>query len=201
MKQFFNDNSKAIRKFFMTHVVMSLLGIMVGLAILKFEGETDGISALALISSIFTVGFLCFLHYDDMYFIGAKNAISAKAEGARLDPLRGLKITLFAYSPTLLVTLVTVCLDLFVKDTDEPTVIALMVYYACQGSFLALYRVREVIGVTGYVLVMLLPSIISSVLGYFIGSKQKTLRGLLGFKVKPPYDGPIPDKKRRGFRQ
>ena len=34
MKRFYSENSKAITKFIVTHIVMSVLGIMVGLAVL-----------------------------------------------------------------------------------------------------------------------------------------------------------------------
>lgn len=202
MKKFLKDNSDAIRKFFMTHLVMSLLGIMIGLAVIVFEGseETDSLSILALIAGLFTVGFLCFLHYDDMYFIGARHSISARGAGETLDPLRGLKITLIAYSPTLIVALVTIIIDLFVHTGDDNArLISLLIYYIFQGSFIPFYSLRVWLGVSGYVLVTLIPTIIASVLGYAIGSHDKTLRGLLGFKVKPPYDGPVPDKKRRRF--
>jgi hypothetical protein len=53
---------------------------------------------------------------------------------------------------------------------------------------------REAVGVTGYVLITLLPAIISSSLGYIIGIKDKTIRGMMGFNVKPPYDGPMERK-------
>ena len=98
MKQFLKQNSQAIRKFLLTHTVTSLLGIMVGLAIIGFEGEDDTTGVLSIIASVFTIGFMCFLHYDDMYFIGAKNAISAKGEGVELDKFRGLKITVSIFA-------------------------------------------------------------------------------------------------------
>lgn len=201
MKQFLKQNSQAIRKFLLTHTVTSLLGIMVGLAIIGFEGEDDTTGVLSIIASVFTIGFMCFLHYDDMYFIGAKNAISAKGEGVELDKFRGLKITLLAFSPVVLIGIITIILDLAVNTgNDEATVSFLMIYYAVQGAFLSLWKLRLAVGVAGYVVITLFPPVIASVLGYIIGSKQKTLRGLLGFKVKPPYDGPIPEKKSRWFK-
>ena len=200
MRQFIKDNSTAIKKFVMTHIIMSLLGIMVGLAIIAFEGEDDTSGVLSAIASVFTIGFMCFLHYDDMYFIGAKNAINANSAGESLDKFRGLKATMIAYSPTIIVGLVTIVFDLLVNTgDDEGVVTALMVYYAFQGSFLALWKLRLAVGVTGYVLITLLPAVIASCLGYYIGSKQKTIRGMLGFKVKPPYDGPV-DRKGRWFK-
>lgn len=198
MKTFFSENYDALRKFFMTHVVMSLLGIMVGLSIMVFEGESDSISLLAIVASVFTVGFLCFLHYDDMYFVGARHALSTKHTGEKPSAVRGLKITLLGYSPTLLVGLITIILDI-ATSSGQPAASALLVFYAFQGSFLSLYKINTVWGTVAYVIITLIPTIVASVMGYTIGMKEKTLRGMLGFKVNPPYDGPIPDKKRRWF--
>ena len=200
MKDFIRENSAALKKFILTHIVMSLLGIMLGLAILSFEGDSDSVSVLAIIGSVFTIGFLCFLHYDDMYFIGARHALGAHKEGEKVSLTRGVKITFLAYSPVLLIGALNVILDLAAVKNEFATG-ALFAYYVVQGSFLALYKVRAALGNTVYVVLTLLPAIISSLLGYYIGSKEKTLRGMLGFKVKPPYDGPLPEsKKNRWFR-
>ncbi len=199
MKQFIRDNSAAIKKFIVTHIVMSLLGIMLGLAIMSFEGESQSISALAVIGSAFTIGFMCFLHYDDMYFVGAKVAVGARKGDEKPSAMRGVKITLLAYSPVLLVGLITSVLDI-ATSSGEPAAKALFVYYAVQGSFLALYKIRIALGVTAYVVITLIPAFVASVLGYYMGLKEKTIRGLLGFKVKPPFGGPMPDKKSRWFR-
>lgn len=201
MKQFISDNSTALKKFFVTHIVMSLLGIMLGLAILAYEGESSSISALAIIGSAFTIGFMCFLHYDDMYFIGAKAAVGAHKTEEKPSVSRGIKVTLLAYSPVILIGVVTSVLDI-ATNHGEPATYALFVYYAVQGSYLALYKMRVAWGVTAYVVITLIPAFAASVLGYYMGLKEKTIRGLLGFKVKPPYDGPMPerDKKGRWFR-
>ena len=48
MRKFINENSSAIVKFILTHIVMSVLGLMLGLAILSGENETACISPIAL---------------------------------------------------------------------------------------------------------------------------------------------------------
>ncbi len=191
MKKFLQDNSDCIVKFIMTHIVMSILGIMVGLAVLSIEGEADSISAIAIIGSVFTIGFMCFMHYDDMYFVGVKEGIRIRSEGGKIEPSKGLKITLLAYSPVILSGLIAIIMS-FVGTDAAP--ISLLIYYAFQGSFLGLYKIRVYLGVIGYVLVTLLPAIIVSSLGYYMGLKDKTLRGMMGMNVKPPYDGPLERK-------
>ena len=196
MKKFISDNSNAIVKFLLTHVVMSVLGIMVGLAVLSIEGEgTTGFSLIAIIGSLFTVGFMCFMHYDDMYFIAEKDGIRARAEGLEPDKFKGIKITLLAYSPVILITIVAVIISLV--SSDDTSTVSQLVFYAFQGSFISLYALRQFIGFARYALVSLLPAIISSVLGYYLGQKDKTLRGLFGMNVKPPYDGPIERKPKK----
>jgi len=194
MKKFLSENSDCIVKFIMTHIVMSILGIMVGLAVLSIEGEADSISAIAIIGSVFTIGFMCFMHYDDMYFVGVKEGIRIRSEGGNIDPLKGLKITLLAYSPVMLAGLIAIIMSLV--GSDDASGISLLIYYAFQGSFLGLYKIRVYLGVIGYVIITLLPAILVSSLGYYMGLKDKTLRGMMGMNVKPPYDGPLERKPR-----
>ncbi len=190
MKRFLSENSSIIVKFILTHIVMSVLGIMVGLAIISIESGS-GFSPLVIISSIFTVGFLCFMHYDDMYFFSVKEGIRLRADGEKIDVFKGLKITLVAYSPIILIGLVTIITHLTLGDASDASNISLLIYYAFQGSFLTLYRISNYVGIIGYIVVSLVPAIFFSTLGYALGVKDKTLRGLFGIKVKPPYDGPI----------
>lgn len=188
MKRFLSDNSKPIFKFFMTHLVMSILGLMVGLAIITFEGESTELSAIAVIGGLFTVGFMCFMHYDDMYFAGVKEGIRLRAEGEKLDIWKGLWISLVGYIPFLLVGITAIFVSLFGNDSF------VVAYNFLQGSFLPWYKIRLTLGDIPYILITLLPALVSGTLGYALGLKDKTLRGLMGMKVKPPYDGPLERK-------
>ncbi len=192
--RFVRENSDIIVKFILTHLVMSVLGIMVGLAVLSIEGDTDSISAIAIIGSLFTIGFMCFMHYDDMYFYAVKEGIRIRAEGGKTDVLKGLKITLVAYAPVLISGVAAIIVDLFAGDVENASPIALLIYYFLQGSYLGLYKIRVYLGVTGYVIVTLIPAVVASFMGYAIGLKDKTLRGMLGMNVKPPFEGPL-DRK------
>ena len=194
MLKFIRENSKMIFKFMTTHLVMSILGIMVGLAILTLEEGSGGFSAIALASSLFTVGFLCFMHYDDSFFAGVKEGIKHRAEGTKPDVFKGLKIALIGYSPVIIIGVIVIIFILATPVGEDNTPIPLLLFYACQGSFLCLYKLLDYIGVIGYVIVTLLPAIIASTLGYAIGCKDKTLRGMFGMSVQPPFDGPLERK-------
>ena len=194
MLKFIRENSNLIVKFMMTHLVMSILGLMVGLAILTLEEGSGGFSAIAIVASLFTVGFLCFMHYDDSFFAGVKEGIKHRAEGTQPDVLKGLEIALIGYSPVILIGIAVIIVMLATPAGEDHTPIPLLLFYACQGSFLCLYKLLDYIGIIGYVIVTLLPSIIASFLGYAIGCKDKTIRGIFGMSVKPPFDGPLERK-------
>lgn len=194
MIKFIRENSKLITKFMMTHLVMSILGIMVGLAVLTLEDGDGGFSVIAIIAGMFTVGFLCFMHYDDAFFAGVKDGIKHRAEGTKPDIMKGLKISLIGYLPVIIIGLIVILVIVATPEGEDQTVVPVLLFYACQGSFLSLYKIIDYIGISGFVVVTLLPSLIACFLGYAIGSKDKTLRGLIGLNVKPPFDGPLERK-------
>ena len=128
MFRFIRENSAIIIKFMLTHLVMSILGIMVGLAVIVIEGEkTVGFTAIALIAGAFTVGFMCFMHYDDMFFYAVKEGIRLRSEGLKPDAWKGFKIVLIAYSPVLLVGIVAAVIDIAAGDTLNASSIALLI--------------------------------------------------------------------------
>lgn len=197
MIKFVRENVSIIVKFMMTHLVMALLGLMVGLAVLSIEGEYYGISSVALISSVFTVGFLVFMHYDDMFFCGVKEGIKARADGEKVDVFKGLKISLIAYSPVILIGLIAAIVIVATPEGKDATPIPMLLFYFFQASFLSLYGLQEYVGIIGYIVITLLPSIIAGALGYAVGCKDKTLRGIFGMNVKPPFDGPLERKPKK----
>ncbi len=194
MKAFLRENSAIIVKFILTHVVMSILGIMVGLAILSVEGQAEGISFIALVGTLFTAGFMVFMHYDDMFFYGVKEGIRLRAEKEKVDVFKGMKITLIAYSPVILIGIVTIIVNIINSSTGDASATTLLIYYAVQGSFLGLWKIREILGVTLYILITLLPALVAGSMGYAIGVQDKTLRGIMGMNVAPPFDGPMERK-------
>ena len=192
MIRFIRENSSAIIKFILTHVVMSVLGLMVGLAILAMDGNNEGLTPIAFIGSVFTIGYMCFMHYDDMFFIAVKEGIRLRSEGGKVDVFKGLKITLIAYSPVVFVGVIAIFMNLM--GGENGSAVSLLIYHACQGSFTPLYALLQYVGVVGYILITLIPAFVAGSLGYAIGVKDKTLRGLMGMDVPPPFDGPLERK-------
>ena len=191
MIKFIKENMSMITKFMLTHLVMSVLGIMVGLAVLSLEDQQSGFSLLAVLAGLFTAGYMCFMHYDDSFFCGVKEGIKARAEEGKVDVLKGLKLALIAYIPVFVVAIVVIAFEL---AGSENTAIPMLLYYFFQGSFISLYALQQYVGVIGYVIITMIPGILASTLGYAIGCKDKTLRGMMGMDVKPPFDGPLERK-------
>jgi len=191
MIRFIRENMSMISKFMLTHLVMSILGIMVGLAVLSFEGDVSGFTPIALLSGLFTVGFMCFMHYDDSFFFGVKEGIRLRAEGGKPDLLKGLKISLIAHIPVVIVAIIVIVFQLALP---EDATIPMLLYYFFQGSYIPLYALQQYVGVIGYVILTMILTIVAGGLGYAIGSQDKTLRGMLGMNVKPPFDGPLERK-------
>lgn len=191
MIKFIKEHLNIITKYMLTHLVMSILGIMVGLAILSIEDNTNGFSAIALIASAFTIGFMCFMHYDDSFFFGVREGIKARSEGTKVDSLKGLKIALAANIPLFVVAIIVICFQLF---NPEDAAVPMLLFYFFQGSYIPFYALQQYVGVIGFVIITMIPAILASTLGYAIGSKDKTLRGMMGMNVQPPFDGPLERK-------
>lgn len=208
MFKYIRENSGIIIKFLLTHIVMALLGIMVGLAVITIENNNSGFSAIAVIAGIFTVGFMCFMHYDDSFFCGVKEGIKCRAEGTKPDLYKGLKIAVIGLSPVILLGIAVIVIDLihifsgelpFVVPVGEyempkELTVTIGIYYFVQGSFMPIYALQQYIGIIGYVIFSLALPLVSSTLGYAIGAQDKTIRGMMGMNVKPPFDGPLERK-------
>ena len=197
MFDFIRKNSSMIIKFFITHFVMSMLGLMVGLAVLAIDGETTGFTPLNVIAGCFTVGFMLFLHYDETYFAAVKEGIACRANGENPDYWKGLKISLIGSLPILLLSVATVVAIVITTEGQDTTPIPLLLFYLFQGSYISFYAIIAVIGIPAFVCITPIPAIIASTLAHWIGSNDKTLRGMLGFDVKPPYDGPLERKPKK----
>lgn len=200
MLKFIRENSSIIVKFMLTHLVMSLLGIMVGLSVLTLEDGEKGITAIALVAGAFTVGFMCFMHYDDSFFCAVKEGIKLRSEGIKPDVWKGLKIALIGYIPAFVVSIAAILVVILTPEGRDATPIPMLLFYFCQGSFISLYGIADYIGIIGYIIISLIPAVAASSLGYAIGSKDKTLRGMFGMNVKPPFDGPLERKPKNKDR-
>lgn len=183
LQEFWSVYSKQIVRFWTNQLVMSFLGISVGLATIAF-----GNFAISALGCVFTIGFLCFLQYDNLFQLGEKDHYRP-ADVPRPAKTLGWKVTLLGSCPLFLVILVGLLLSLL--SSDDAQVICMLVYYALHGSYLQLqtyFVIEETIGwlggPAGWLLCLLftVPAILSGALGYFLGAIDRPLRTFIGLR-------------------
>lgn len=189
LKAFWSLYSVNLVKFWTNQIVMSILGISVGLATIALNH-----SAVALIGCVFTIGLLCYLQYDNAFQLGLKDHYRP-IDVKRPKRVLGLKIALLGSVPLLLLSLLGMLFQ--VLYLDSPSVITQLLYYAIHGSYVqahALIKSAEMFqtaslvnGILNWLLCMAyaLPAILSATLGYILGAKDKPLRTYFGIKYAP----------------
>ena len=175
-REFWAANSRQVVRFWTNQIVMSILGISVGLATIGL-----GIPAVSIVGCVFTIGLLCFLQYDGLFQLGVKHHYRA-ADAARPAKTLGLKVTLLGSCPLFLIILIGLLLSLFASDSAN--VICMLIYYALHGSYLQLQTYFVVDGTIGWLggpygwlvcLLLTLPAILSGTLGYLLGALDRPI--------------------------
>lgn len=189
LKAFWSAYSANLVKFWTNQIVMSILGISVGLATIALDN-----TPFAIIGCVFTVGLLCYLQYDNAFQLGLKDhyrPIDVKRPKRTL----GLKIGLLGSVP--LVVFVVLGLLFQLTGLESPTVITQLIYYAIHGSYVqlhALIKSAELFqtasmmnGALNWLLCLayVLPALLCSAIGYLLGADDKPLRTFLGLKYVP----------------
>ena len=175
-REFWIAYSRQIVRFWTNQIVMSILGISIGLATIAL-----GINAVSIIGCAFSIGLLCFLQYDGLFQLGEKHHYRA-ADAARPAKTLGLKITLFGSCPLILFILIGMLMTLFLSDEAE--VICKLIYYALHGSYLQLHTYLPKTHITGWLVCLLctLPAILSGTLGYLLGALDRPLHMIFSGK-------------------
>ena len=189
LKAFWSAYSANLVKFWTNQIVMSILGISVGLATIALDN-----TPFAIIGCVFTVGLLCYLQYDNAFQLGLKDhyrPIDVKRPKRTL----GLKIGLLGSVP--LVVFVVLGLLFQLTGLESPTVITQLIYYAIHGSYIqlhALIKSAELFqtasmmnGALNWLLCLayVLPALLCSAIGYLLGADDKPLRTFFGLKYVP----------------
>ena len=185
LKEFFITNSKQFRKFWVNQIAMSLLGVMVTLPMLTLENNHPEIGVWPeLLAAVFCGGMFCFLVYDVMYALGAKDYIRVTHQNAEPDPLKAVKICVIAYSPTILVTLCAVIFRLF-DLADAYGVVSIIMNMVIHAMYSGLFfYLPDTVNVIAFPIGILV-TLFFGWLGYFMSTHDKSLRGVFGIKTKP----------------
>ena len=189
LKAFWSAYSANLVKFWTNQIVMSILGISVGLATIALDN-----APFAIIGCMFTVGLLCYLQYDNAFQLGLKDhyrPIDIKRPKRTL----GLKIGLLGSVPLLILGLLGMLFQLV--SLESPTVITQLIYYAIHGSYVQLhaliksaelFQTASVLnGMLNWLLCLAyaLPAVLCSAIGYLLGANDKPLRTYFGIKYVP----------------
>lgn len=189
LKAFWSLYSGNLVKFWTNQIVMSILGISVGLATIALNSP-----AVAWIGCVFTIGLLCYLQYDNAFQLGLKDHYRP-IDVQRPKRTLGWKIAFLGTVPLFLLSLFGLLFQVFALDSAA--VITQLVYYAIHGSYVqthALIKSAELFqtasllnGVLNWALCIAytVPAIVCSGLGYLLGSKDKPLRTFFGIKYIP----------------
>lgn len=186
MRQFFKENGRYVGKFLINQIIMSFLGLCVGLPTIVLN-----VVPVSIIGCVFTVAMLCFLQYDFAFHLGEKHCY-LPVDQVKPKSSLGLKIALAGSVPTFVIILVGLSFRLLFESA---TVVPLLVYYGLNGTYVQLYALINA-GISQmdnallsgcimwlFCLLFTAPGIISTSLGYYLGSKDKPLRTLFGIKV------------------
>ena len=181
LHEFWNAYSRQIVRFWTNQIVMSVLGISIGLATIALK-----IPAVSIIGCVFSIGLLCFLQYDNLFQLGEKHHYRP-ADAARPAKTLGLKVTLLGSCPLILFILFGMLVTLILSDEAE--VICKLIYYALHGSYLQLHTYFPKNHLMGWLVCLLftLPAIFSGTLGYLLGSLDRPIHMIFsGKKGKSP---------------
>lgn len=176
LREFWTTYSRQIIRFWTNQIVMSILGISVGLATIKLS-----VPAIAIVGCAFTVGLLCFLQYDNLFQLGEKHHYRP-ADVARPAKTLGLKVTLIGSCPLLLLILIGMLATCFLSDEAEVT--CKLIYYALHGSYIQLHTYLPNTHMMGWLVCLLftLPAILSGTLGYLLGALDRPIHMLFSAK-------------------
>lgn len=191
-KSFWNNYSSNIVKFWTNQIVMSLLGISVGLATIALDNFV-----IAFIGCVFTIGLLCFLQYDNLFQLGEKHHFM-HADTVRPSKCLGFKIALLGSVPLFLLVLLGFLMEVVFRFANGSTVCN-FIYYGIHGTYIQTHAFISSLPLFddsalvegllrwSFCAIYILPAILLSGLGYYLGSKDVTLRSVFGIKSAPKH--------------
>lgn len=187
LKMFWSRYSANIVRFWTNQLVMSILGISISLATIALDNFI-----VSVIGCVFSIGFLCFLQYDNTFQLGEKDHFRP-ADIERPKRTLGFKISLFASVPMFFLILIGIILQISLQD-ETATTVCKFIYYALHGSYIQLHvfltsfeiltadsLAMQCVG-WGFYLLYTVPAIFFSALGYFLGAIDRPLQTFIGLK-------------------
>ena len=192
MKNFFKDSFDTIVKLLVTQLGMTMFGTMlvftayaVPNSITRVEGKITKFGSIFLVVSLVAILLYLFIIYTHIWEKGAKDRI--KVDGGRMEKqiFKGLFISLVANSINIILGLIMCCTYFFLDFNASPSFLAYQIYGSANGiarmiqgmyTGLILYISPTADSVPPYMFLLItLPAIIITTLGYYRGFNNKRL--------------------------
>ncbi|MDD4124322.1 MAG: hypothetical protein PHW77_01155 [Eubacteriales bacterium] len=183
IKNYFFNNSTIIKKFWINQFASSLLGIMITWPVRIYAEKHPSLGSVPeLAALLFCGGFFCFLIYDIMYEAGSKDCVRINHQNVVYDPFKALKLIMFSYIPTIFFTVLGVIFFVF-GFGDGFAVISLIMNIVIHAMYVGFFFMLPVnINILAFPISILI-TVIFGCLAYYLGVRDKTLRGVFGIKV------------------
>ena len=171
-KRFFRENSYMMVKLLVTHLCMTIFGIMVFMPFSE-QNQTERFFALAL--SVCSVVFYIYLIHIQIWDVGAKDSIDIEAHKRKKNPAKGFIIGLISSPPGILLGIAHVVLwyfRVYSQALSKAYIIVALINSLWEGMFLGIKNV--VFGksfIYFFLIVPFLPAVFTGI-SYLIGLKQ-----------------------------
>lgn len=171
-KRFFRENSYIMVKLLVTHLCMTIFGIMV---FMPFDAKNTTQRFFVLALSICSVIFYIYLIHIQVWDVGAKDSIDIEAHKRKKNPIKGLLIGLIASMPGILLGIAYVVLWYFREYSQalsKAYITVALINSLWEGMFLGIKSV--VFGENFayfFLIVPFLPAVFVEI-SYLIGLKQ-----------------------------
>ncbi len=184
LKKFWQTYAREIVRFWTNQIVLSVLGLSVGLATIALDQII-----VSVVGCVFTILFLCILHYDTLFQLGNKHCYRSQSSEHPAKTL-GWKISSLASVPLFLLILVGFLLQL--GSLPNAAGVCRLLFYALEGNYIHLHTFFTFLQTNtfpmqclswGFFLLYTFPAIIASALGYYLGAIDRPLRTFFGIPL------------------
>ena len=186
MKEFLHNYSYSSVKMFVNQFAISIFGAMLSMATSAADNDT-----LSIVVSVISILFYLFLIYTVAWEVGAKDRISVDIGKKKYRPHTGLLVSLLANIPNLIIAIVFTAFSPF-KATNAVAggvcVVTSVLTLLLEGMYLGV-TTSVSIGARllntfwwSYFLIVL-PAMLISWIGYYLGFKNKKLTTLFDYQA------------------
>ncbi len=178
---FIKENSRTITSMVANQIGMTVFGLVLSMA--THTNET-----IFLLTSVFAIGLYMVLLYMLTWEVGAKDSV--RISGGRMSPmpLKGLYLSLVANSVNIILAIMLNigyiaggASDASAEWASNLYHIPMMIASAIQGMYAGVRYVFMPQNPLAYIL-MVVPALAVCALGYYLGSIERSISGMLGIR-------------------